>query len=321
MSGASTHAAGPVALAPATPKLPRLSAAASGLIRCPSCGAHIEVGETVARCRNDECAATFHRSAAGTWDLRLTKPKVVLRTSSIGIPQPTGVDGRVLANNPTPEVDWSGMARPKGLRRRLQSHLPRATVRSMPMLDVGCGTADLAPVFRHCGFEYVGVDVCGDAPSVLADAMALPFADESFGFAWSNAVLQYVSYPDVALAEIARVLQPGAVFIGSIGFIETFDGANMHLTTWRGARQLFADAGFTIEHLGPDDRWTGTLALFRALFPGLPFMLSSALVSPVNAVSRLYWQAAHRIRPAVNPNERLVKITGGLEFILRKPAQ
>lgn len=297
----------------------RLRADIEALLRCPSCGSRLRVAGVLAHCTNSACAASFRHAPSGAWDLRLTRPKVVHRTNSIGATSPSKANIPFCASNPVPEVDWRSFRWPVELRRRLQGYLPRAAIQGTPMLDVGCGTATCAPVFRHCGFEYVGMDIHGDSAGVLADAMALPFADNSFGLVWSNAVLQYVAYPDVALSEIFRVLQPGAAFVGSIGLIEAFDGDNMHLTTWRGARQLFVDAGFVVKHIEPNDRWTGALAISRSLFPGLPLSLMSALVRPLEAASKLYWWLGHLFRPGIDPSSRLIKVTGGLDFILRKP--
>lgn len=94
------------------------------------------------------------------------------------------------------------------------------------MLDLACGTGDLADLARSRGARVVGADfaremlrgarkrldasgLVGGVPLVQADAAALPFASGALdvvtcGFALRN----FVSVPEV-LAEIARVLAPG----------------------------------------------------------------------------------------------------------------
>jgi len=88
------------------------------------------------------------------------------------------------------------------------------------LVDVACGTGDLAERAAACGARAVGVDfaraMLGGArarsrslPLVQGDAAALPFASGSAtvitcGFALRN----FTSLPD-ALAEMGRVLAPG----------------------------------------------------------------------------------------------------------------
>jgi len=94
------------------------------------------------------------------------------------------------------------------------------------LLDLACGTGDLADLARTRGARVVGVDfaremlssararldatgLVGGVPLVQADAAALPFASGvasvvTCGFALRN----FVSVPEV-LDEIARVLAPG----------------------------------------------------------------------------------------------------------------
>jgi demethylmenaquinone methyltransferase/2-methoxy-6-polyprenyl-1,4-benzoquinol methylase len=88
------------------------------------------------------------------------------------------------------------------------------------VLDLACGTGDLAEQASALGADVVGIDFAGvmlhharqravPAAFVQGDAAALPFADASHevvtcGFALRN----FVSLPAV-FAELARVLEPG----------------------------------------------------------------------------------------------------------------
>jgi SAM-dependent methyltransferase len=200
----------------------------------------------------------------------------------------------------------------------MQSYLPRAKTHGALMLDVGCGAAHFRPVFEHCGFKYVGVDIAGDYATILADARALPFPEDTFEFVWSNRVLQYVPHPDVALEEICRVMLPGARFMGSLGFIEVFDGANFHLTTTLGAHQYFRDAGFEVDHVTPDDVWTGPIALGSALFPHLPRPAINLVAATADWLSRQHWRIGTLLNRNMSEGDRLLKIAGVFEFILRK---
>jgi ubiquinone/menaquinone biosynthesis C-methylase UbiE len=99
----------------------------------------------------------------------------------------------------------------------------------MRLLDVGCGpgtiTLDLAA--RLAPGRTVGVDrdagVLAEAQSLLdsrpipgvefrtADAYALEFGDESFDVVHAHQLLQHLTDPVAALAEMRRVLRPGGV--------------------------------------------------------------------------------------------------------------
>jgi SAM-dependent methyltransferase len=93
------------------------------------------------------------------------------------------------------------------------------------VLDVGCGDGQVARLARKLGAEVVaGVDPIwnqisvaaarGGGPSYArADAAALPFADGSFDTAVACLVFEHIRSVDEAVAEVARVLRPGGVFL------------------------------------------------------------------------------------------------------------
>jgi len=94
------------------------------------------------------------------------------------------------------------------------------------LLDVGCGpgtiTADLAG--RVAPGRVIGIDresaviekaagpeAPGNLEFVTGDAYALPFADESFDVVHAHQVLQHLTDPVAALAEMRRVLRTGGL--------------------------------------------------------------------------------------------------------------
>ena len=92
------------------------------------------------------------------------------------------------------------------------------------VLDVACGTGDLAMRFRKVADDVVGLDFTyemlplarrksGVIPYLQGDAMRLPFADASFDVVSIAFGLRNVTDPAAALAEFHRVLRPGGRLI------------------------------------------------------------------------------------------------------------
>jgi SAM-dependent methyltransferase len=99
------------------------------------------------------------------------------------------------------------------------------------VLDLGCGTGDLARYLSAAGFQVTGCDVSasmlttaatiGPANAVnwvqlSADWQVLPFSDGAFDAVVASSVLEYVGSPAVVLAECARVVRPGAVVLATV---------------------------------------------------------------------------------------------------------
>lgn len=92
-------------------------------------------------------------------------------------------------------------------------------------LDAGCGDgSDLAALAGQTGGDAVGVDIShggtraafertrslSNAHVIRADLCRLPFRASRFTFIYSYGVLHHVPVPLEAMAELARVIQPGA---------------------------------------------------------------------------------------------------------------
>lgn len=108
-------------------------------------------------------------------------------------------------------------------RTCLEAVMQRVAIASPRILDVGCGTADLALEFSGSG-RVTGCDFCqpmlhiaaekvaGRGVMLLgADALSLPFADTSFDVVISAFVLRNLVDIDRGFAEMRRVLRPGGV--------------------------------------------------------------------------------------------------------------
>jgi SAM-dependent methyltransferase len=93
------------------------------------------------------------------------------------------------------------------------------------VLDVGCGDGQVARLARTTGADLVvGVDPTwnqirvardrGGGPAYArAGAAALPFVDGSFDLVMACLVFEHVRAVDEAIAEVARLLAPGGVFL------------------------------------------------------------------------------------------------------------
>jgi SAM-dependent methyltransferase len=87
-----------------------------------------------------------------------------------------------------------------------------------PVLDVGCGDGRLGALLP-ANWPLAGLDASPaqlrrrqDRPLVHADAVALPFADGTFGAVAALWMLYHLADPAAAITEANRVLRPGGVF-------------------------------------------------------------------------------------------------------------
>ncbi len=96
-------------------------------------------------------------------------------------------------------------------------------------LDIGCGDGELTKLLIEAagGREMVGIDLdhneitMAQATGVYkcvhcASAAAIPEAERSFDFVFSNSVLEHIEDIEAAIGEIARVLRPGGVFLFTV---------------------------------------------------------------------------------------------------------
>lgn len=91
------------------------------------------------------------------------------------------------------------------------------------VLDVGSGDGQISRLAAASGATVVGIDPTwncltvaaerGGGPGYLrADAAGLPFADDSFDAVVACLVFEHIDDVDEAIAEVARVLEPGGRF-------------------------------------------------------------------------------------------------------------
>jgi ubiquinone/menaquinone biosynthesis C-methylase UbiE len=114
-------------------------------------------------------------------------------------------------------------------RKKIQEVLDRYVASPVPgrhLLDVGCGTGSHLKKWREQGFVCAGCDPSEEMlararegnPGVRLDraaAESLPYDADLFDAVTCIEVMRYLPRPDEALAEIHRVLRPGAVSVAT----------------------------------------------------------------------------------------------------------
>jgi SAM-dependent methyltransferase len=109
--------------------------------------------------------------------------------------------------------------------------IPKAPEVGSIALEVGCGPRrDVRGAIERAGFAWIGVDWFEHSAPYLADIHALPFHDGSFPLVASDAVLEHVRYPHIAITEMARVLRPGGVMVGEVAFLQPYHTSYFHMT-------------------------------------------------------------------------------------------
>lgn len=159
--------------------------------------------------------------------------------------------------------NWDALpSREHDLVEQLLAHVPVDGV----VLDVGSGSGrDLARI-RATGRRGVGVDrsqglariASARCTVVIADARALPLADDVVDGVLALASLLHLSRSDlpIALGEIARVLRPGGYFATALkaGSGEYTDEAGRHFTLWDADSldEALLRAGMRVIHTSTD---------------------------------------------------------------------
>jgi SAM-dependent methyltransferase len=161
------------------------------------------------------------------------------------------------------------------------------------LLDVGCGTGDLAAEFGRHGWSVAGLDPSAAATAharaigveavagTLADA---PWEDGEFDAVLFNHSLEHIDAPALALADAARLLRPGGLLAIAVP----------NFGSWH--RRLFGSAWFQLDlprHLQHFDR-DSLSALVEAA--GLrPIEIGAASMRP-SPLGSLQYAALGRLR-------------------------
>jgi len=110
------------------------------------------------------------------------------------------------------------------------------------ILSIGGGPRRVYPSLKNLNI------LIGEGVDVTATAYRLPFRDASVGGIHCEAVLEHLEFPDIAVAEMHRVLRTGALAFAATPFLQPYHGYPDHFQnfTLRGHVRLFERARFEI---------------------------------------------------------------------------
>jgi ubiquinone/menaquinone biosynthesis C-methylase UbiE len=130
---------------------------------------------------------------------------------------------------------WSAKYAPggrlTGRLARLAAAVEEQTRAGTRVLDLGCGTGDLALRLAAANRQVTGCDISTEmldhaAQAYRAEAVewtrlepnwrTLPFRDGTFDAIVASSILEYLNEPVVVLRECSRVLQPGGMLLCTI---------------------------------------------------------------------------------------------------------
>jgi len=297
----------------------KLSPLIWNILACPHCSIPLERKNDGAFCPS--CGSLFTSTDSGALDLRPQKRLsrlISFTVNTSAFPSDPSVFGP-LTENREPEVGFSGTRVPYHLSREFMSWFPKAQTRESLAMDLGCGDGVHREFCESCGFEYVGLDYNSEQASILGNAHALPFKDNSFEFILSVAVLEHIRYPFLMAAEVGRVLRPGGKFIGTAAFLEPFHGDSYYHHSHLGLLNTLLSGGFKVERISPVRNWTGLTALGQmGLFPRMPAILTRAILAPLYLAQRAWWGAARLITRHDPGTDRTFRNAGAFVFIAVK---
>jgi SAM-dependent methyltransferase len=114
------------------------------------------------------------------------------------------------------------------------------------LLSIGGGPTRVHPRLRNLNI------LCERGVDVAATAYQLPFPDGTVDGIHCEAVLEHLEFPDRAVAEMHRVLKPGALVFAATPFLQPYHAYPDHYQnyTLRGHTRLFERAGFRVVEAG-----------------------------------------------------------------------
>lgn len=130
------------------------------------------------------------------------------------------------------QLDIDYYLNPIGLSRREAIVSLVAARPGDAVIDLGCGDGLIAAQLQRKGLHVLGCDLSwtrarrarqNGVQALCADVLSLPYRDGSFDWAICSEVIEHVLDPQVALAEICRVLRPAGAAILTVPLDENLE--------------------------------------------------------------------------------------------------
>jgi SAM-dependent methyltransferase len=199
------------------------------------------------------------------------------------------------------------------------------------VVDLGCGRGTSAALFREYRPDvvWVGVDLRTSPevdsrtgtglPLLVYDGVNLPFADAAVDCVYSHQVFEHVRHPEPLLREVARILRPDGLFIGSTSQLEPYHSLSLWNYTVHGFATLVRDAGLEVVEVRPSvDGVMLTMRSYHGRHPRYDRHFVDDAESPLNAEIDAWGRETGR-RPALVNNRKLL-VSGHFAFMVRRPA-
>lgn len=147
--------------------------------------------------------------------------------------------------------------------RMFQSHVGIISPDTNRVLDLGAGAGkSYDRLVRFVpGLDYTGLDIESspevaqrartDLRFVTYDGETFPFDDGSYDAIFCKQVLEHVRRPDAVIAEVARILRPGGLFVGSVSQLEPYHSHSIFNWTAYGLFRVLSDHDLSVRELRP----------------------------------------------------------------------
>jgi hypothetical protein len=123
------------------------------------------------------------------------------------------------------------------------------------------------------------------------------------------------------IREFNRALVPGGTLLGTVAFLEAFDGQSFSMYTHHGVNSLLTYGNFSICKLSPDRWWTAPVAVSAmGLFPQMSPHVARRVADLVEPFSRAWWWlGSWRRGKKYEEIKRLKRTTAMFLFVAKKP--
>lgn len=211
----------------------------------------------------------------------------------------------------------------------------RTICRAKDVVDVGCGHGWTRRIVEDVGGRWIGVEPFEDGgQTVTARAELLPLRDDSVDVVIMSAVLEHLEEVDGSIAEAARILRPGGLFVGYAAFMECFHEISFHHLSFRALEHLAAKHGLTLTAVGGGSAFGIDYHLAVLLHPIPTGRLRKIIASSIRAfigikaaAATVYLMAARRV---CGPDARrmgrdfyvleCLRQSTGFDFVMEKVA-